>query len=219
MKMNWKLGLAILTAILTAIASHALALPAALVPYHAWFEFAASIVAIVLAALTDPKSLSGQPPSVAPRDFGKPAAMILLALALPMLMLTACAKKAPATSPVVLSAVKATEVVHALDVVRDVAVTLNAQQPPVISTKTLQTVLAAHRSIVSVIGAAPNGWKATAAAALVQLQKDLPAADAQRLAPYLALVQTLVEAFVPAGLDAAVPWTVKASLAADDGRR
>lgn len=127
-----------------------------------------------------------------------------------------CAKKAPATSPVVLSAVKATEVVHALDVVRDVAVTLNQQQPPVLSSHSLQIVVSTHRSIVSVIGATPNGWKATAEAALAQLQKDLPAADAQRLGPYLALVQTLVDSFVPASdPEPAIPWMVRGSIARD----
>jgi hypothetical protein len=123
------------------------------------------------------------------------ALALLLAIALPV---AGCAKKAPATSPAALSAVKATEVVHALDVVRDVAQTLSNEQPAIISAKSFQAVLTAHAAIVAVIGAAPNGWKATADAVLVQLQKDLPPADAVRLSPYLSLVQALVDAFIPA---------------------
>lgn len=148
--------------------------------------------------------------------------VLAVVLSATVLNLAACNKTPPnvTPSPVALSAVKATEVVHALDVARDVARTLSQEQPPVISAAAFQKVLAFHESVVSVIGATPNGWKATAQAALIQLQKDLPAADSVRLAPYISLVQTLVDAFVPASEpDPALAPIVAASVAMDEALR
>lgn len=126
--------------------------------------------------------------------------VILLAVALGLgaPLLTACAKVSPTLSPTGVSAVKATEVVHALDAARDVAKVVSDAYPTVVTPTDFQRILTVHESVVTIIGASPNGWKPTALAALDELDRDLSVPAKQRMAPYLALVRSLVLAFVPA---------------------
>ena len=132
---------------------------------------------------------------------GGVAPVILLAVALGAgaLGLTSCAKTPPNLSPGTISAVKAAEVVKAVDVVRDEARIIATAYPAVITPADWQHILTAHEAIVTVIGATPDGWKPAAEAGLDQLQKDLSPTAAARLQPYLLLVRTLVAAFVPGG--------------------
>lgn len=105
----------------------------------------------------------------------------------------ACAGKAqPQLTPVGQAAVTSTQVIKALDVVRDTAVDLNAQNPPILSKAVTLQIVNVHESAVKVILAAPSGWKATVSAALGQLQVDLRPQDYAHIAPYVALVQTLI---------------------------
>ncbi len=128
---------------------------------------------------------------------------------------TGCAgNPTPSTAPV-LPAVKATEVVHALDAARDIAKVVSDAYPTVITPADFQQVLAFHTEAVTIIGATPNGWKATVETALDQLPKNLSPAAAARLQPYLALVKTLVDAFVATPPDPLLPAAIDASLSID----
>lgn len=118
--------------------------------------------------------------------------LLLLALLLSTPMLAACPKAPPTLTPVGQASVTAAQVIKALDVVRDTAVDLNAVQPPILSNKVTLQIVNFHESAVKVILAAPTGWKNTVVAALGQLQSDLSPADYARIAPYVALVQTLI---------------------------
>lgn len=121
----------------------------------------------------------------------------LLLLALLLSFAPACASNpSPSLTPVGQAAVTATQVIKALDVVRDTAVDLNAAQPPILSSKVTLQIVNFHESAVKVILAAPTGWKNTVVAALGQLQSDLSPADYARIAPYVALVQTLIASVI-----------------------
>ena len=106
-----------------------------------------------------------------------------------------CAKAPPTLSPAGAAAFHATQVVKALDVLRDFAISANAQAPPLISTADTRKIVDFHESAVKTIGAVPAGWRNIVAVGLAQLQHDLPAAVWTRLAPYAALVTALIESF------------------------
>ena len=119
--------------------------------------------------------------------------LILVLLLLSAPLYSGCAGNTqPQLTPTGQAAVTATQVIKALDVIRDTAIDLNAQTPPVLSNAVTLKIVNFHSSVVKVILAAPSGWKGIVQAALTQLQADLAPPDWQRIAPYVALVQTLL---------------------------
>lgn len=119
------------------------------------------------------------------------AATLLLIAALTLS--TGCGGAPPPNlTPVGQAAVTATQVIKALDVLRDFAVTANAQNPPLLSTADTRKVVDFHTSAVKTVTAVPSGWKATVSAGLTQLQADLPPPVWARLVPYITLIQTLM---------------------------
>lgn len=114
--------------------------------------------------------------------------ILLVAL---LLTVPACAGNPPPNlTPIGQAAVSATEVVKALDVIRDTSEILNTQG--VLSLQTTNKIHAFHESVVKVIAAVPSGWKPTVLAAFDQLEKDLPAADWARIGAYVTLAKTLI---------------------------
>lgn len=112
----------------------------------------------------------------------KPAALLVLVAAL-SIGVSACAKNAaPAVSPTITQAQKAIAV---LDVLRDAAVSMNAQTPKLLSDSATSKVVTIHESLVQVIAAAPSGWQASVQAALDELPKDLVPADYAKIQPYV----------------------------------
>ncbi len=182
-----------------------------------WIQ-ALATVALWIGAQNGNSGLPGENDRSTAKSFSAPrASMILLAVALGAgaMTSTSCAgNNAPSTAPV-LPAVKATEVVHALDAARDIAKVVSDAYPATITPADFQKVLAFHTEAVTIIGATPNGWKATVEVALDQLPKNLTPAAAARLQPYLALVKTLVDAFVAAPPDPLLQGAIDASLAID----
>jgi hypothetical protein len=171
-------------------------IPLAAVPF---IRLAALIVGVISGKLaTSPLPGKEDVATIDPRKLA-PAVVLAVALGASMCSVTACAgNKAPTTSPQVVVTLKATEVVHGLDTFRDVAKVVSDAYPTIVTAADFQKILTAHTSIVAVIGATPNGWKATAQAALDQLQKDLSPTALTRLQPYLTLARALVDEFVPA---------------------
>lgn len=119
--------------------------------------------------------------------------LILIVLLLSSPALSSCAGNAqPVLTPAGQAAVTATQVIRALDVVRDTAILLNAQTPPVLSEHVTLQIITVHESAVKTILAVPAGWKPTVLTALEQLQRDLAPADWSRIEPYVTLVHTLI---------------------------
>jgi len=111
--------------------------------------------------------------------------------------LGACAKAPPTLTPVGAAAYHATQVVKALDVLRDAAIDAEAQTPKLISTDNTRKVINFHEAAVKAIQASPGGWKPTVLAALDQLQHDILPAEWNRILPYVSLVKSLIEVSTP----------------------
>lgn len=110
-----------------------------------------------------------------------------------LLTCSACTANAPPNlSPVARQAFTNTRVIKGLDLIRDTAVSANAQVPPLVSTDTTRKIVAYHRSALLVIRDVPNGWKATVMTGLTETVRGLPPAESQLLGPYVALVTTIL---------------------------
>jgi hypothetical protein len=111
--------------------------------------------------------------------------------------LYACGSHPPTLTPVGTAAYHATQVVKALDVLRDAAIDAEAQTPKLISTDNTRKIVTFHEAAVKAIHASPGGWKPTVVAALAQLQHDILPAEWSRLLPYVSLVKSLIEVTTP----------------------
>lgn len=149
-------------------------------------------VAIFQGTPVEVRSIPPQVPTSV--DLGKVGKPIVILMLLGGLAMPSCAKAPPTLSPVGVTAFNATRVVKALDVLRDFAIDAEAQNPKIISTDNTRKIVNFHEAAVKTIHASPGGWKPTVAAALDQLQHDILPAEWQRLAPYISLVKTLMEA-------------------------
>lgn len=78
-----------------------------------------------------------------------------------------------------------------LDVVRDIA--QDAQGLGVISVNSARAITIWHRSAITLIHDAPNGWRRLALTSIDELQHDLPPPDYDRIARYLALVKLAIQ--------------------------
>lgn len=114
--------------------------------------------------------------------------LLLVALALAI----GCTHAPPTLSPQGVQAFNNTRVIKGLDLIRDVAVDANAQTPPIVSTDTTRKIVTYHRSALLVIHDIPNGWKATVLTGLDETVRGLPAKESQLVAPYVALLKTLI---------------------------
>lgn len=104
----------------------------------------------------------------------------------------ACATVPPNLSPQATAAFKGTQVVKALDILRDTAIDANAQTPPLLSTEVTRQVVSYHQSTVKIIQAAPSGWAPVAQTGLDELVKNLAPPDKALLAPYIALIKSVI---------------------------
>ncbi len=110
------------------------------------------------------------------------------------LALSSCAANTPPPNltPVAQKAWQGTRAIKALDQLRDIVIDGNALNPPVFTTAATGKVVAFHKSAITIIHAAPGGWQMTVQTSLTELVKDLPAADRQQVAPYVALAKTIL---------------------------
>lgn len=164
-----------------------------------WIRFQSSTrpVALSQGQSVQVQSIAPAAPSVPPLSSSSvsklPVILLACVLGAGVLGVSACGATPPPTlSPAGQAAVTATQVIKALDVIRDTVVELNKQTPPIVSTADMLKVVNFHESAVKTILAVPSGWKATVESALAQLQKDLPADTWNRMLPYITLYETLV---------------------------
>jgi hypothetical protein len=105
---------------------------------------------------------------------------------------SACASAPPTLSLHATQAFNNTRVIKALDIVRDTAISANAQVPPLVGTATTKRIVTYHESALKIIDAAPAGWSTAVQTGLDELVKDLPPPEKQLLAPYVNLVKTVI---------------------------
>lgn len=118
------------------------------------------------------------------------ACVFVLCLALSAV---SCTHAPPTLTPKATEAFHGTEAIKGLDLLRNFVVDANKQIPPLISTPTMLKVVKYHRSALVLIHDIPNGWKATVLTGLDEVVKDLPAAESQKLIPYIALIKGIVQ--------------------------
>ena len=107
--------------------------------------------------------------------------------------LAACASAPSQLSPIGRSAFYTMRVVRSLDMVRDIAISANAQTPPLLSTAVTRQVVEYHRSALLTMKQAPEGWKAVVSTGLEQLSTKLLPDDLKQLKPYLDLTRVLLQ--------------------------
>lgn len=120
----------------------------------------------------------------------------ILSLALFGLVLSSapnCAKAPPSLSPAGAAAFQKTRVIKGLDLLRDFAIDAEAAQPQVLPTATTRKIVQAHQSILKIMDTAGTGWPAIVATTLDEVVNSLPAGDRPKVAPYVALVKTLLQ--------------------------
>jgi hypothetical protein len=130
------------------------------------------------------------------------AACVVFALATGISSLTstsACAAKPPPNlSPPAVHAWYGTQIIQALDVFRDAAISAQAQQPPLLSEGTTRRIVQYHETTLTLIHAAADGsWAPRVSASLTDLMRTLPASDRERLMPYTALILNLMKEVQP----------------------
>ena len=113
--------------------------------------------------------------------------LVALTLAAP-----ACQHAPPTLSPAAQLAFQGTRAIKGLDLLRDYAIDANAQKPPLLSEAVTRKVVTYHRSAITTIHDIPNGWKPAVQTGLDEVLKDVPGPEAQKLAPYVALIKTIL---------------------------
>jgi len=119
--------------------------------------------------------------------------MRMLCLCLALLAVSSCTNNPPPNlSPAGVAAFNNTRIIKGIDVLRDVAILANAQNPPLITEANTRKLVTWHRSALLLINSSTAGWPATVQTGLDELLKDLPPAESRTLGPYVALVKTLL---------------------------
>ena len=107
--------------------------------------------------------------------------------------LLACATAPPNLSPAGTAAFKKTQLVHALDAIRDVAIAGNETVPlPLIPENITREVVLWHQTALKVIRESAAGWQATLAVAIEELKGKIPREQKDLLEPYIDLAATLL---------------------------
>lgn len=118
--------------------------------------------------------------------------LALIALLTSTILTGACAKAPPTLSPAGVRAFNTARVVKALDVLRDTAISANAQVPPLVSTDTTRKVVLYHQATLKTIQALETGWQAAVRAGLDSVVQTLPPNEQAILGPYAVLISAIL---------------------------
>ena len=147
------------------------------------------LVEVVLALLTR-QSVT---PNQNVRDNFVKVPAVLLATAIGLGSLSGCAKAPPDLTPEAKRAFYATQVVKDLDRLREVAVAAHATTPPILTAEETQSVVKWHLGAITSIKAGVSGWQAGVSVGLDALLSSLSPRARSTLAPYVAIVKTLLQ--------------------------
>lgn len=90
------------------------------------------------------------------------------------------------------AAYQAKKVVAALDALRDVAVSAEAQNPKLISTENTRKVVNYHTAALKILSATPEGWKATVTKGLDEVLGQLSEKERSQVEPFANLAKALL---------------------------
>src|SRR5678809_417129 len=114
----------------------------------------------------------------------------LLLVGLLALPSSSCTHTPPNLSPSGKAAFQKTQVLKALDLLRDIAI--DAEAAGVLKTADARKVVTYHRSTVTSMQAADLGWTAAVGQCLDELVANLPPDARERIAPYVTLLKTVL---------------------------
>jgi hypothetical protein len=120
-----------------------------------------------------------------------PAAMMVALLGLGLM---GCAKPPPNLTPTATRAFYATEAIKDFDRLREVAVSAHATTPPLLSTDETIAVVEWHKAAIITAHAAQSGWQLSVATGLDQALGKLTPSSRALIAPYVAIVRSVLEA-------------------------
>jgi hypothetical protein len=106
-----------------------------------------------------------------------------------------CAKPPIYLSAQAQAAWRGTRIIHALDVIRDIAIDANASDPPLLNEATTRQVVLVHKSLITIVHEQPAGWQGMVLAGLDGLESLLPAGDMSRLLPYIHIARAALKEF------------------------
>ncbi len=118
---------------------------------------------------------------------------VVLVVLLSTLSAASCAKAPPNLTPQATVAFKGTQAVKALDILRDTAVSANAQNPPLLSEDITRKVVLYHQATVKTIQSSTAGWQSAALTGLTALLDSVPPAQRAVLEPYTVLIRTVIQ--------------------------
>jgi len=119
--------------------------------------------------------------------------MTRIALFLMLTVALGCAKTPPDLTPEASLAFKGTQAVKALDLLRDTAITANAQNPPLLAEDVTRRIVLYHQSTVKIIQTSPSGWTTIAQTGLDEVMGNLSPPQKSLLAPYASLIRTIIQ--------------------------
>lgn len=118
---------------------------------------------------------------------------MLLAMLLAVFTVACGASRMPPNlSPPAAAAWNATQVVRALDVVRDIAIAAGQTNPPLIAEGDTRVVVQYHQSALQVIRETPNGWKPVVEQGLDQTLNRVSSTTRSLISPYVDLVKAIL---------------------------
>lgn len=122
------------------------------------------------------------------------SALMVLAVMMLAVWTAGCgAKTPPNLTPAATHAFYARQAGQVLDQIENFAIEGEAQTPKVISTVTARLIVKWHRETVIALNASADGWRTVVAAALDALKQLVPAAEYEKLVPFVALGHTLLD--------------------------
>lgn len=128
---------------------------------------------------------------------------IVSTLLIAALALTGCGKRQPNLSPDATKAYTRSQIVNAIDDVRDTATSFHDfEQRPFEDVALTRRVVQAHQSALVVIEQRGKDWQVQAKNIFVELLKNLTPAAADKLRPYLALSAVLIDTLSTREIDA-----------------
>ncbi len=121
------------------------------------------------------------------------APVVIVALLLTIATEVGCLHTPPNLSPAGATAFNKTRVIKALDLIRDTAISANAQTPSVLSTDDTRLVVQFHEATLRTIQASDVNWQTAVSTAIDGFSKTLTAAQRSVIGPYITLVNTLLQ--------------------------
>src|SRR5215831_18681243 len=116
--------------------------------------------------------------------------LVCLCLCLPAFV--SCTHPPPSLGPVAAADFQKTRVIKGLDLLRDFAIEGEAAQPQAVSTDLARKIVTYHQAALKILNAAGSDWRTVSGTALDAFVATLSAGEQGKVAPYVALVHTLL---------------------------